>query len=61
MTDGYYFNLETGEVEQGKQSSWSSRLGPYPTREAAEQALATARQRTAAWDEEDRREAERED
>ncbi|MEV7972117.1 SPOR domain-containing protein [Cellulomonas sp. NPDC089187] len=61
MTEGFYFNVETGEVEQGKQSSWSSRLGPYPTREAAEEALSTARQRTAAWDEEDRRRAAEDD
>lgn len=58
MSEGFYFNVETGEVEQGKQSSWSSRLGPYPTREAAEHALETARRRNAAWDEEDRRESE---
>jgi hypothetical protein len=58
MSEGFYFNVETGEVEQGKQSSWSSRLGPYDTREAAEHALATARERNAAWDEEDRREAQ---
>ncbi|WP_263120730.1 SPOR domain-containing protein [Cellulomonas sp. RIT-PI-Y] len=58
MSDEFYFNVETGEVERGKESSWSSRLGPYPTREAAEHALATARERNAAWDEEDRREAQ---
>lgn len=61
MDEGYYFNVETGEVEQGKQSSWSSRLGPYPTREAAQQALETARRRTTAWDEEDRRRAAEDD
>ena len=30
-------------------------LGPYPTREAAAAALETAKAKTEAWDEEDRR------
>jgi hypothetical protein len=29
-------------------------MGPYPTREAAQNALATAREKTERWDEEDR-------
>lgn len=52
---GFWFNPRTGEVEEGRLSPWGDRMGPYPTREAAEQALATARERTEAWDEEDRR------
>ncbi|WP_454300605.1 SPOR domain-containing protein [Salana multivorans] len=52
---GYYYNLTTGEVERGQQSTWTERIGPYPTREAAQRALDTARRRTEAWDEEDRR------
>lgn len=51
----YYFNPSTGEVEEGMVSSWSRRMGPYPTREAAQRALETARARTESWDEEDRR------
>ncbi|GLY32775.1 hypothetical protein Kisp02_61400 [Kineosporia sp. NBRC 101731] len=52
----YWYNLSTGQVEsttgkgQGKDV-----MGPYPTREAAQQALESARARTEAWDEEDRR------
>ena len=56
--DQYYYDTRTGEVARGPVGSWSGRMGPYPTREAAENALATARARTEAWDEEDRRERE---
>lgn len=54
MSDEFYYNTETGQVEQGKQSTWTHLMGPYPTREAAQQALATARARSERWDEEDR-------
>lgn len=54
VAEEFYYNTETGRVEQGKQSTWSHLMGPYPTREAAQHALETARARTAAWDEEDR-------
>ncbi len=52
--NGYYFNLATGAVEQGLQSSWTQRMGPYATREEAAEALATARRRSEDWDEQDR-------
>ena len=32
----WWFNTKTGEVEQGAQSPWSDRAGPYATREEAE-------------------------
>ncbi len=51
----YWYNPSTGEVEQGRQSPWTDRMGPYPTREAAQEALDQAARRTEAWDEEDRR------
>lgn len=51
----YWYNTTTGEVEQGRRSSWESRMGPYPTREAAQAALEKAARRTDAWEEEDRR------
>lgn len=51
----FFFNPTTGEVEQGKVSPWTTRMGPYPTRAAAQEALALARTRTDAWDAEDRR------
>jgi len=36
-------------------------MGPYPTREEAAQALESARRRTEAWDEDERRWREGED
>ncbi|MHA7134229.1 SPOR domain-containing protein [Oerskovia turbata] len=52
--DQYYFDTRTGEVSKGPQKAWTSRMGPYPTREAAAQALERGRAHTEAWDEEDR-------
>ena len=51
----FWFNPGTGEVEEGKVSPWAERMGPYRTREEAEQALKRAETRSTAWDEEDRR------
>ncbi|WP_265522004.1 SPOR domain-containing protein [Oerskovia flava] len=56
--EDFYYDTRTGEVARGPVASWTHRMGPYPTREAAENALATARERSEAWDEEDRRERE---
>ncbi|NKX93140.1 SPOR domain-containing protein [Sanguibacter hominis ATCC BAA-789] len=53
----YYFDTATGQVTQGKQGAWSTRMGPYKTREEAEHALDKARAASDAWDAEDRREA----
>ena len=35
MADGFYFNTETHQVEEGRQSDYTKLMGPYPTREAA--------------------------
>jgi len=51
----YWFNTQTREVEEGRQSDWRNLMGPYPTREAAQRALETAHENTERWDEEDRR------
>jgi hypothetical protein len=51
----YWYNVRTGEVEEGRQSSWSHLMGPYDTREDAARALDTARRRTDAWDDDDAR------
>lgn len=57
----YWYNVSTGQVEADEETSRKDDLmGPYPTREAAEHALQTARERTEKWDEEERREAEAE-
>ena len=53
-TQQYWYNTNTGEVEEGpKRSSWTHLMGPYPTREAAQHALDQARRRTDTWDEQD--------
>ncbi|WP_293770662.1 SPOR domain-containing protein [uncultured Corynebacterium sp.] len=49
----WYFDLSTGQVTQGPESGWSDRMGPYDTREEAENALKTAAERNAAADAED--------
>jgi hypothetical protein len=54
-TGEYWVNLATGEVERGRQSPGLNRMGPYPTRAAAEHAFETAAARNEAWDEADRR------
>lgn len=49
----FYYNLSTGQVEEGKQSSGMELMGPYPTREEAQKALETAAQRNENWNEAD--------
>jgi hypothetical protein len=52
----FFYNVSTGQVEElASKGQSKDLLGPYPTREAAEAALATAKQKTEAWDEDDRR------
>ncbi len=50
MDDGWYFCLDHRRVEPRLGCRDAERLGPYPTREEAEQALETAQRRNAAWD-----------
>jgi hypothetical protein len=45
----FYYNTETGEVEEGKPSAWTHRMGPYRTREDAAHALDRARARNEEW------------
>lgn len=47
----FWYNLNTREVEQGPQSDYSQLMGPYATREEAQQALQTAAENTKRWDE----------
>ena len=56
MTDErkFYLNVRTGEVEEGKESSWAERMGPYPTAEAARAAFTRAEDRNEEWDAEDK-------
>jgi|GEM_PF-154881 len=53
VSGDFYFNISTGEVEEGKVSSWTDRTGPYSTREEAEHALEKAAARTTIWDSDD--------
>lgn len=58
-TVAYWYNIETGRVESDENRSQNADvMGPYDTEAEAASALATARAKTEAWDEEDRREAE---
>jgi len=49
----YWYNVKTGEVEDGPQSMWKDRIGPFATREEAADALSTYEQRNRAWDKAD--------
>lgn len=50
----FYYNLESGQVEEGKSSDVFERMGPYATREEAANALKSAEARNDRWDEEDK-------
>lgn len=50
----YYFNTDTGLVEQGRLSSWEYLLGPFATFAAAARALEIASERSDTFDEEDK-------
>ncbi len=57
----YWYNVNTGQIEEDDATSRKENLlGPYSSREEAAHALELAKQRTEAWDEEDRLEAEKE-
>ena len=49
----YWYNTETGAVEEGRRSSWTHLMGPYGTRAEAEQALANAQSRNEDWKKDD--------
>jgi len=51
----YWFNVNTGAVEDDAHKSPVDRLmGPYDSRADAEQALSLAKQNTDRWDAEDK-------
>ena len=52
----WYYNIRTGEVEEGKQSLASDLDGPFETREDAARAPQIIAERAAKWAEEERRE-----
>jgi hypothetical protein len=52
----FYWCLKHNTVESGDNLCRSDeRLGPFPTRAAAERALETVRERNESWDAEDKR------
>ena len=53
MATEYYYNLSTGDVEEGRQSYASNRMGPYATREEAAHAFARAKERNKKWEADD--------
>lgn len=50
----FWFNVKTGQVEEGHQSKGEDLMGPYSTAEEASRALQIAREKTEKWDAEDR-------
>jgi hypothetical protein len=50
----WFYNVITGEVEQEGTGKGHDHLGPYPTREAAEQAIASVREREERLSREDK-------
>ena len=52
----YWYNVSTGRVEtEDNKSQGADLMGPYDSEAEAARALDTARERTEAWDEEDRK------
>jgi hypothetical protein len=49
----FWFNMKTGEVEEGKQSLALYRIGPFEDRDSAEHALEIVASRSAAWADEE--------
>jgi len=53
----FWYNMRTGEVEQGFQSTSLDRVGPFATRDEAAHALEKLRENSAKWSDDDAREA----
>jgi hypothetical protein len=49
----FWYNMRTGEVEQGFVSASINRVGPFATREEAAHALEKLRENSAKWAAED--------
>jgi hypothetical protein len=50
----WFYNVVTGQVEQEGEGKGHDQLGPYPSREAAQGALESVRERERKLREEDR-------
>jgi hypothetical protein len=53
LTDWYY-NIKTGEVEEGRQSLASDLDGPFASREEAQRAPEIIAERSRKWDDDDK-------
>lgn len=54
----YWYNLETGKVEQGYESPAIDRAGPFDTAEEAARAPQLLKERAQKWAEDEAREAD---
>jgi hypothetical protein len=54
----YWFNTKTMSVEVGKQALALYRIGPFETREDAENAFEILKSRSKTWSEEDEQDKE---
>lgn len=57
-SEKYWYNLKTGQVEQGYESPAIDRAGPFDTADEAANAPAVLAARSRAWAEEDAAEDE---
>lgn len=46
----WFFNPSTGQVTKGKVAGWNNRMGPYDSKELAENAFEIAKKRNDAAD-----------
>jgi hypothetical protein len=53
MAEQYWFNTRTKEVEVGRQALAIYRIGPFKSREEAEQAYEILRARSEQWEQEE--------
>ena len=49
----YWYNINTGQVEEGATSSWKHLLGPYKTYAEATRALDRVQRNNERWEEND--------
>ncbi len=51
--NGWYYDISSKTVSQGKESGALDRMGPYPDRQTAERAISIAEERNKAADKAD--------
>lgn len=49
----FWYNVKTHEVEEDAQSDWRALIGPYDSREEAQQALDKVKARNDSWEADD--------